>query len=211
MKITKFGHACLLIEEDDVTMLIDPGTFSSGFEDLEGIAAVLYTHKHADHYDPEALTKVLKTNPGARVIADIGTTGELKAAGFDVETARAGDGFKIKGVTVEAIGSDHAVMHPDWPVDPNVGYLVAGRLFHAGDNYVVPEQPVEILAFASVAPWSKVSEAAEYVRAVSPKVALPVHDAITTAPQMYVSMIRGMTQGHDVQIRELADGETIEL
>lgn len=34
MKITKFGHACLLIEEADARILIGPGTYSSGSEDL---------------------------------------------------------------------------------------------------------------------------------------------------------------------------------
>lgn len=211
MKITKYGHACLLVEQGEGRILIDPGTFSKGFEKLSDVSAVLFTHKHPDHYDPEALTKVMATNPGARIVADEGTASELVEAGFKPETVSDGDKIDIDGVAVEVVGADHAVMHPEWPVDPNVGYLIAGRLFHAGDNYVVPTRPVEILAFASVAPWSKVSEAAEYVRAVSPRVALPIHDAITTAPQMYVGMIRGMTVGHDVQIRELTDGKTVEF
>ncbi|MBP9694894.1 MAG: MBL fold metallo-hydrolase [Candidatus Magasanikbacteria bacterium] len=29
MRITKFGHSCLLVEENDVRVLIDPGAFSN--------------------------------------------------------------------------------------------------------------------------------------------------------------------------------------
>jgi hypothetical protein len=34
MKITKYGHACLLVEEGGARFLLDPGSYSSGFEGL---------------------------------------------------------------------------------------------------------------------------------------------------------------------------------
>ena len=32
MKITHFGHACLLVESGEARLLFDPGTESSGYE-----------------------------------------------------------------------------------------------------------------------------------------------------------------------------------
>jgi hypothetical protein len=40
MQITKFGHACLLIETSAARVLIDPGAFSAGFEKVDGLSAI---------------------------------------------------------------------------------------------------------------------------------------------------------------------------
>jgi L-ascorbate metabolism protein UlaG (beta-lactamase superfamily) len=66
MRVTKFGHSCLLVEEGGARVLLDPGTFSEGFEGLEDLTAVCLTHQHADHLDAERLRLVLDRNPGAR-------------------------------------------------------------------------------------------------------------------------------------------------
>ena len=51
MRITSLGHACLLVETGDQRILIDPGTFSPGFQDLTDLDAIVVTHQHADHVD----------------------------------------------------------------------------------------------------------------------------------------------------------------
>ena len=53
MRVTHLGHACLLVEVADRRILIDPGNFSSGFEELTGLDAIVVTHNHPDHFDPE--------------------------------------------------------------------------------------------------------------------------------------------------------------
>jgi len=92
-----------------------------------------------------------------------------------------GEELDVGGVGVRVAGRDHAVIHPDIPVVPNVGYLVGGRLFHPGDAFTPPGQPVEVLAVPAGAPWLKVSEPIDYLRAVRPKVAVPVHDQVLSA------------------------------
>jgi L-ascorbate metabolism protein UlaG (beta-lactamase superfamily) len=64
MKITHFDHACLLVETGDARLLFDPGTESSGFEDLRDLTAILITHEHDDHVDYEKLPALLAANPG---------------------------------------------------------------------------------------------------------------------------------------------------
>ena len=34
MRLQKLGHACLVVEDGSARVLIDPGTFSTGFEEL---------------------------------------------------------------------------------------------------------------------------------------------------------------------------------
>ncbi|MET0832888.1 MAG: MBL fold metallo-hydrolase, partial [Actinomycetota bacterium] len=85
MRLTKFGHSCLLVEESGARVLLDPGSFSDGFEALEGLTAVCLTHQHVDHLDTERLRLVLDHNPGVRVVSDEGSAGSLGEAGADVE------------------------------------------------------------------------------------------------------------------------------
>ena len=54
MRITKFGHACVRVEHDGATVVIDPGVFTES-EAVDGADAVLITHEHADHYLPDHL------------------------------------------------------------------------------------------------------------------------------------------------------------
>src|ERR1044072_7550990 len=70
MKITKFGHCCLRIEEKGLVILTDPGTYSSLQDEATGIDIVLITHEHADHLHIDSLQKVLTHNPGVRVVCN---------------------------------------------------------------------------------------------------------------------------------------------
>jgi L-ascorbate metabolism protein UlaG (beta-lactamase superfamily) len=213
MRLTKFGHSCLLVEEGRARMLLDPGTLSEGFEDLEGLTAVLYTHQHADHLDPGRLRGLLDRNPGVRVVSDEGSAGSLGEAGAEVEVVRDGDELEIGGVGVRVVGRDHAVIHPDIPVVPNVGYLAAGRLFHPGDAFTLPEQPVEVLAVPAGAPWLKVSESIGYMREVRPRVAVPVHEKVLSAVGIaiqYRQLERLGTSG-GTSLRVMDDGRPVEL
>jgi hypothetical protein len=70
------------------------------------------------------------------------------------------------------------MVHPDVPIVPNVGYLVAGRLFHPGDAFTLPGQAVEVLAVPAAAPFLKLAESIDYLREVGPRVAVPIHEKV---------------------------------
>ena len=46
---------------------------------------------------------------------------------------------------------------------------------HPGDALFVPDEPVDVLATPAAAPWMKISEAVDYLRAVAPTRAVPIH------------------------------------
>jgi L-ascorbate metabolism protein UlaG (beta-lactamase superfamily) len=210
MRLTKFGHSCLLAEEGQARILLDPGTLSGGFEELEGLTAVLFTHQHADHLDPERLGGLLARNPEVRVVSDEGSAKPLGEAGAEVEVVHDGDELDLGGVSVRVAGRDHAVIHPDIPVVPNVGYLVGGRLFHPGDAFTHPGQEVEVLAVPAGAPWLKASEAVDYLRAVRPQAAVPVHEKVLSA--VGISLHYGqLEQLGGTTLRVLDDGQPVEL
>jgi L-ascorbate metabolism protein UlaG (beta-lactamase superfamily) len=210
MRLTKYGHSCLLVEEGAARLLLDPGTLSGGFEELEGLTAVLVTHQHADHVDLERLRGLLDRNPGVRVLCDEGSAERLAAGGAAVEVVHDGDELDLGGVAVAVSGRDHAVIHADIPVVPNVGYLVGGRLFHPGDAFTLPGQPVEVLAVPAGAPWLKVAEAVDYLRQVRPRVAVPVHELVLSTAGKAIHY-RQLEQLGGATLRVLDDGAPVEL
>lgn len=210
MKLTKYGHACLLVEEQGVRLLIDPGSFSSGFEDLSGISAILYTHQHFDHFDPSKFKLIQRNNPGVRILADEGTAAQIRPYTPNVTVAHHGEAAEIGGVTVEVIGREHAVIHSSISGIPNVGYLIAGRLFHPGDAFTPVGKEVDILALPLVAPWSKFQETADYLLEIKPRIAFPIHEAIASVPQMYMGMLEEIINDRDIDLRPLGPGETLE-
>jgi L-ascorbate metabolism protein UlaG (beta-lactamase superfamily) len=212
MKITKLGHACLLVEQGEGRLLIDPGAYSSGFEELRNLDAVLVTHQHPDHITPDTLSKVREGNPDVLVYADAGTAKMLEKQGvLGVTVVHEGDEFEVKGVKLAVFGKDHAIIYSSIPKIENVGYLIAGRLFVPGDNFTVPSVPVEILALPLGAPWLKLSEMIDYLLAVNPKVAIPVHDGVLAMPEMNITMAKLVTDSAGMVIQAILNGESAEF
>jgi L-ascorbate metabolism protein UlaG (beta-lactamase superfamily) len=128
MRLAKFGHSCLLVEEGRARMLLDPGSFSKGFEELEGLTAVCFTHQHVDHLDRERLRVLLDRNPGVRVISDEGSAEALGEAGAEAEVVHDGDELEIAGVGVRVVGQPVEVLAvpagaPWLKVSESVDYL----------------------------------------------------------------------------------------
>jgi L-ascorbate metabolism protein UlaG (beta-lactamase superfamily) len=189
VRIHRYGHSCLLVEDGDARLLLDPGVFSSGFEDLRGLTGVLVTHAHPDHLDVDRLRRLLEANPDARLHCDQGSAAGLA----DLSPTVVRDGAVLDlGARVEVLGSAHAVIHPDIPQIPNVGYLIAGRFFTPGDALTVPAADVEVLGLPTAAPWLKLSEAVDLLRAVAPRLAFPVHDAVLATPQIWYGQFEAL-------------------
>ncbi|WP_314225298.1 MBL fold metallo-hydrolase [Streptomyces zaehneri] len=198
MKITHFGHACVLVEIErdsgSARLLFDPGTYATGFEDVRDLDAVLITHEHPDHLDIERLAPLLAANSGARLIVDEGSSARLAAVGLQHEIVGKGGAVTLAGVPVQVVAGDHAVIHPQLACVHNNGYLVDGRLFHPGDAFALPPQRVDVLLLPSGGPWMKVSEAIDYLRAVAPRTAIPIHQEglATVHQQLHQQLFRNL-------------------
>src|SRR6478736_5878818 len=123
MRITKFGHACIRLEHDGTTVVIDPGMFTDP-EAVDGADAVVITHEHPDHYLPDHLTRV-----AARIREDAPDVAER------LTVVTPGQAFD-PGIPAVSVGELHAVIHPDLPRFSNSGYLFTlgdTTVFHPGD------------------------------------------------------------------------------
>jgi L-ascorbate metabolism protein UlaG (beta-lactamase superfamily) len=189
MRIRKFGHSCMLVDADGVRVLIDPGSWSSGFESLDDLDALLVTHQHADHFDQDRILDLLSANDRAAVIADEQTAAQLAGAGRRVRAVHQDDRFPVGPVQVTVHGREHAVLHPDVPNVTNVGYFLADTVFHPGDALTVPDRPVGVLALPVGGPWLPVRDAIDYLRAVRPRIAIGVHERALGAPQLSYGLL----------------------
>ncbi|WP_267424964.1 MULTISPECIES: MBL fold metallo-hydrolase [unclassified Curtobacterium] len=174
MEVTKLEHACQVVTIDDARLVIDPGGFTRPVE-ATGVVAVVVTHEHPDHVTPEQVAGILERNPGAVVLGPAGVA--LALPDVDVEVVTDGDHRTVGPFELTFHGTRHNVIHRSVPVVDNTGVLVNGRLFHPGDAYTVPDVPVEVLAAPVGAPWLKVAEMMDFVAAVGPRRAYPVHEA----------------------------------
>jgi len=204
MELTHFGHSCLLAEFGVARLLFDPGNFSHGFEGITGLSAILLTHQHPDHADPQRLPALVETNPQAALYADPQTAAML---GGDWQPVRVGDELTVGGLRIRGVGGRHAVIHPEIPVIDNMSYLVGddehpAKLMHPGDALFVPGEPVQVLATPAAAPWLKISEAVDYLRAVSPEHAVPIHQGII-APAARGIFYGRLTEMTDTDFRVL--------
>jgi L-ascorbate metabolism protein UlaG (beta-lactamase superfamily) len=190
VEVTHFGHSCVLLDTGTARLLFDPGAFSAGFESARELDAVLVTHQHYDHLDIDRLRPLLDANPGARLVVDAATAKQLSGVEHEVVTAEAE--FDIAGARIEVLGGQHALIHPDIPVIPNNAYLVDGTHLHPGDSFTWPDRPIEVLFLPTGAPWLKLSEAVDYLRAVAPGTAVPIHEAVLAMPQMHYRMFEDL-------------------
>ena len=211
MRLTKLGHACVRLEKDGAALVIDPGAYSAT-DALDGTNRVLITHEHMDHVAVERLRTAQQRNPDLRVWTNRSVAGSL--AGAYVEPVADGDAFSIDGgFEVQVYGEWHAVIHPDIPRVLNVGFVVDGTVFHPGDAFTLPRQPVDTLLLPVYAPWCKLAEVIDYVRAVKPRRAIPIHDGFLN--DVGLALVDGLLgergPGIGAEYRRVANGETVEL
>ncbi|MBF6456289.1 MBL fold metallo-hydrolase [Nocardia cyriacigeorgica] len=183
MRIAHFGHSCILVELHGRKILFDPGTFAHGFEGLTGLDAIAITHQHPDHIDPNRIEALIDANPDARLFSDPQTADQR---GGRWEAVHAGNVIDLDGLRITGGGGRHAVIHPEIPVIDNTVFQLGtpddpAQLVHPGDSLWVPPTPVGVLALPAVAPWMKISEAVDYLRAVAPRTAIPIHYGIIAA------------------------------
>ena len=178
MKITKFGHCCLLVEEREARILTDPGVYSSAQDSVQNINAIIITHDHPDHLHTESLKTVLKNNPEVKIFTNESVGKILTKENIVFEVIQDNSQIEIAGIKVTSFNAPHEFIAESVPLPENTAFLINDKLLCAGDSFFVPTHSVEILALPVAGPWMKLSEAIAYAKKVAPKKAFPVHDGM---------------------------------
>ena len=180
MQITHLGHAAVLVEVADRRILIDPGNFSTAWHDLTDLDAILVTHQHPDHVDPEQVPALIRNNPDAVVYVEpqvLGAVDLPRGEGLGAE-----NGIELGGVRIDAIGGLHAIIHRDIPQIGNVGLVITAEgeptLFHPGDSLATVPQGVDVVAVPAYGPWAALKETIDFTRLVGAGHGFPIHDGL---------------------------------
>ncbi|QEO15690.1 MBL fold metallo-hydrolase [Agromyces intestinalis] len=213
MRLTKHEHAALEIVENGQRLFIDPGAFTTPITEAAATVAVVITHEHNDHWTPEQLRRILEQSPGARLFGPEGVVRAAAVEGVEVQRVDPGDEVEVGPYRLRFFGGSHAVIHPSIPVVDNVGVLVNDSLYYAGDSFVAPGVPVEVLAAPAAAPWMKISEAMDYVIAVSPRRAFPTHEMLLARAGKDLSnaRLRWATEQGGGEYVALEPGDTLDI
>ncbi len=177
MRITKFGHACIRLEHEGSVVVLDPGGFTDAGA-VEGADAVLVTHEHPDHLDLDHLRAASAPVYTIEAVA-AKVRAEDEALAGQVTVVTPGDSLDVAGLSVQVVGEHHAVIHESLPRFDSSGYVVSAggtTLFHPGDSFELPGRPVDVLCAPVAAPWLKLAEVMDYVRAVAAPRTIAIHD-----------------------------------
>jgi L-ascorbate metabolism protein UlaG (beta-lactamase superfamily) len=181
MRLRKFGHSCLLLEEGDEHLLFDPGgrpflDEAATPDAFAAVSLVVVTHWHPDHADPALISAIVERS-GATVIATADGQRELRGQGIEARVLEPGrstfgrfDLRVIRAPHAEVLGST---------APENTAYIVNDRLLNPGDSFdpaLDEYRDLPVLALPVAAPWLKELEAAAFARRLAPRRIVPVHD-----------------------------------
>ena len=246
MRVTLVGHATALIELDGVRFLTDPllrtrriflRADRRGLDPAwsERLDAVLLSHFHRDHYDPRSLRLL---DPETLVVGPPGTGRRVHPLGFGhVAELRPGESTDVRGATVRATEALHGRLPRPFRAIA-LGFLVlgSGRLYYAGDTDLFPglgDLAAERLdvALVPIGGWGPrlgaghldPRRAAEAIRLIRPRVAVPIHWGflrplgtgrlhpryLTDPGATFARLAAELAPG--VEVRVLEPGETLEV
>lgn len=173
MRLTKFVHSCVLIEDSASSVLIDPGIFSwnSGLVEvslLPKLDTVVVTHKHPDHMGEPFIRALTEKFPEIQWVAPSDAHDELKSFGVDNLTD------KSMGLLAVTVG-DHAHVEPFGVQVMNLKADWRNSVSIVGDTHDIQETR-DVLLLPVQAPWGTTIRAVEVALGLQPKYILPVHD-----------------------------------
>ncbi|MBI4101225.1 MBL fold metallo-hydrolase [Candidatus Microgenomates bacterium] len=176
MRITKFVHSCLLVEDQGKAVLIDPGNYSweSGLVNLDKLPQLDYmliTHEHADHFHLPFVKAVMAKQPQINILTTQPVAEVLKPAGIKAATKSQGP--------VDIWQVAHEALPWQMPVPLNIGLTVFEQLTNPGDSFQLTKTR-RILALPIVAPWGAFKQAFDLIMKLKPEVVIPIHDAALT-------------------------------
>ena len=211
MKLTKYEHSCVVLEEQGKKLVIDPGGFTTEFGPLNNVVAVVVTHVHPDHFNAEHLEAIFAENPEAPLFTTTDVAEQFQKP--NVKTVQAGQAETVGPFSLRFGGEMHALIHQSLPCPHNTSVFVNDVFYYPGDSYTMPDKPVNVLAVPANAPWMKVADSMDYIAKVKPEQCFPTHNGLLSdrGRAVYGYGLAKACEDTGVEWKDLAPGDSIEI
>jgi L-ascorbate metabolism protein UlaG (beta-lactamase superfamily) len=183
LKISWLGHDSFKIRNGK-TVIIDPFKIRPTTDKAD---ILLISHEHFDHFSLDDIKKVVNEN--TTIVTIPAVKKELSSLKVkEVRAVKPGDKLKLGEVSIEVVPAYNLnkfrepgkVFHPK--EDGKAGFIIeikGVRVYHAGDTDIIPEMKglkpdVAILPVSGTYVMTA-EEAAQAVKLVEPKLAIPMH------------------------------------
>lgn len=206
-KITKFVHACLLVETPGRVALFDPGSWSTPHIDMDKLPRlddIFITHSHGDHIDAAFVLKLVEKFPQVHI------TSTDEVVKLLAEHNIPAGSEATAGVTF--FDSPHEKVEPLFPQPEETGFHYLDSLSHPGDSHSFHETKA-ILALPVTAPWGATIKAATLALELKPKHVLPIHDWHwqDAARAGTYDMLEGVLGKEGIKFHKLETGVPVEI
>ncbi len=175
MKLTKFVHACILVEDEEHTALFDPGQFSweSGLfnvDALDRLDRVIISHEHFDHFHLPFVKEIFSRFPDVTFVSTEQVVAQLHEQGITNASSTSDD-------LADVAPLEHASMAPlaPLPMSQNIRVHYKNKVTHPGDSLELTETK-DVLFLPLAGPWEAAINAVRLAVSLKPKVVVPIHD-----------------------------------
>jgi L-ascorbate metabolism protein UlaG (beta-lactamase superfamily) len=210
MKITKFPQSCIVIENNNQRLIIDPGSLVSPkfkAESLLPIDAILITHEHQDHADP-LLIESLLNNKKVPVIAN--DSAQAVLGDLVTKIVKDNEIFEIGSFRITCRELPHVDMIDGSKGPKNTGYIVNDIFFHPGDGIEISNLQVNSAAVPIAGPDISPKDIFGFIKEIGARTVIPIHyDYFKADPVFYEDMFKN--RGLETKFVILNNGQSCEI
>ena len=178
LKIYYLGHAGFKITDGKI-IYIDPFKLKNNLDKAD---IIITTHDHYDHFSENDIKKIIK--PSTILVAAVNCSSQAKKLGLkDIRLLNPGESTSIDNIVVKAVPAYNIGKRFHPKNYKGIGVIISiddVRIYHAGDTDFIPEmkefQNIDIALLPVSGTYVMTAEeAVEAVKAIKPKIAIPMH------------------------------------
>ncbi len=207
MKITKYGHACLLVEDDNRRLMIDPGSLTKLPAKLDNVAVVIVSDEHYDHFSIDNLKAILDQSPDVHIYTTAVVADHLTANNINCQAIVGHQVIDSGGFKLDLNEVDHAIVHGSSPCRV-LTVKVDDWLYYASDSFVPTTAKVKVLAIPTSGPWFKTTTAIDYANAITAEYLIATHNGLNSDIGNQVIHNSMVSHIKNKQFVYLVDGES---